>query len=259
MRKPLVVGNWKMNLDLEEARRLILDIRLGLVNIDEDIEVVVCPPFIYLSMVNYQLPSHIKLGAQDVFWEIKGAYTGEISPRQLKDIGCDYVICGHSERRIHLKETNEMIASKVQISLKEGLTPILCLGETKEERDKELTKKVIEGQLEMGLKDVKIDEVKKVVLAYEPVWAIGSGLPATGDNVNEIVKFIREVIGKQYDSLTKDKIRILYGGSVDVKTIDDFVRQPEIDGVLVGGASLKANDFINIVKHTLKITKEKSK
>lgn len=251
MRKPIIVGNWKMNLDLEDARRLIVEIRQGLRDIDErKIDIVVCPAFVHLQSVNFQLPVNIKLGAQDVFWKKGGAYTGEISPDMLKDVGCRYVIIGHSERR-QLGETDEMINKKISTLLDRDLFPILCLGETKEEKEKNLGDSKIKEQVIKDLEGIKTQVVEKVIIAYEPVWAIGTGKAAKGEEVNKTAKLIRKVIEGRYSKNQADKIRILYGGSVDQRNVKEFVNQSQIDGVLVGETSLKANKFIKIVEQVI--------
>lgn len=248
MRKKLIVGNWKMNLNLEEARRLILDVRLGLAGI-KDVEIVVCPSFLHLKMVGFQLPTNIKLGAQNCFWEKFGQYTGEISPVQLKDLRCDYVILGHSERRQYLKENDVMIAQKLEAVLASDMTPILCVGETKEEREKNLTMAKLDEQVQIPLGDLTREQIRKIVIAYEPVWAIGKGLAARPQDVQYVARFIREILDKKYDKKTAEMVRILYGGSVNSKNITEFINQPSIDGALVGGASLKSEEFVNIVKN----------
>ncbi|MEW6407379.1 MAG: triose-phosphate isomerase [Patescibacteria group bacterium] len=252
MRKKLIVGNWKMNLNLEEARRLILDIRLTLAEI-KDVEVAVCPSFLHLAMVGFQLPTNIKLGAQNCFWERFGQYTGEISPVQLKNLRCDYVILGHSERRQYLKENDVMIAQKLEAVLASGMTPILCVGETKEEREKKLTAAKLDEQVQVPLEDLTREQIRKIVIAYEPVWAIGKGLAARPQDAQQVAKFIRKILDKKYDEKTAEMVRILYGGSVDSKNIIEFVSQPSIDGALVGRASLKAEEFVDIVKNVTEV------
>ncbi len=249
---PIIIGNWKMNLNLEEARRLILDIRLALVEV-KNIEIVVCPSFLHFAMVGFQLPTNIKLGAQNCFWEKFGQYTGEVSPIQLKNLRCNYVILGHSERRQYLKENNLMIAQKLEVVLACGMTPILCVGETKEERERKLTEAKLDEQVQIPLEDLTREQIRKIVIAYEPVWAIGGGQAARPQDVQQAAKFIRRILDKKYDEKTSEMVRILYGGSVNSKNIIEFISQPSIDGVLVGGASLKAEEFVNIVKNTARI------
>ena len=253
MRKPIIIGNWKMNLNLEDARRLIVELRQGLSDIDEKtIDIVVCPTFVHLQGVNFQLPVNIKLGAQDVFWKERGAYTGEVSPIMLKDVGVRYVIIGHSERRKNVQETDEVISKKVEVALAQKLFPVLCVGETKEEREKNLTDSIIKEQVTKDLEGIKPASVERVIIAYEPVWAISSGKTPTREDANKVAKLIRKVIEERYSKDQADKIRILYGGSVDQRNIKEFVDQPQIDGALVGEASLSANKFIKIVEQVIK-------
>lgn len=245
----LIIGNWKMNLLREEARKLILDIRGGLAEI-KNIDIVVAPPFLYLDLVHLELPTNIKLGAQDCFWEKFGAFTGEVSPIQLQDAGCEYVILGHSERRQYLKEDDVMISQKLEAVINTSLTPILCVGESKEERDKNLTKTKIDEQVEVALEDLTREQIRKIVIAYEPLWAIGTGIAAKPEDAEAVAKFIREILEDKYDRKTAQNVRILYGGSVNSKNIADFVCQSNIDGALVGGVGLRAEEFVEIVKRT---------
>lgn len=253
MRNKLIVGNWKMNLTLEESRRLTLDIRQGLTNLSEKVEVAVCSSFVHLANVHYQLPSSIKLGGQDVFWQNNGAYTGEISCDQLLDLGCSYCIIGHSERRKNLRETDDMVNNKVLACIKNGLKPIICVGETAEERDKKLTYNKVTQQVELALEGVKSKDVINVIIAYEPIWAIGSSNPAEPSDAEAVVLRIREVLRNDYSEKEADEIRILYGGSVNPQNVASFVLEKDVDGVLVGGASIKANEFVGIVKQVMKI------
>lgn len=253
MRNKLIVGNWKMNLTLEEARRLTLDVRQGLTTLSEKVEVVVCPSFVHLANVHYQLPSSIKLGGQDVFWQSNGAYTGEISCDQLSDLGCSYAIIGHSERRKNLRETDDMVNNKVLACIKNGLKPIVCVGETKEEREKKLTNEKVTQQVELALEGVRSRDVVNVVVAYEPIWAIGSGNSAEPSDAEAVVLRIREVLRNDYSEKEAEQIRILYGGSVSPQNVASFVLEKDVDGVLVGGASIKANEFVGIVKQVMKI------
>lgn len=253
MRKPIIIGNWKMNLTLEGARRLVVEFRQGFSDVDErKIDIVVCPAFVHLQGVNFQLPANIKLGAQDVFWKDRGAFTGEVSPVMLKDVGCSYVIVGHSERRKNVQETDEMINQEIRACLKHRLVPILCVGETKEEREKNLTDSVIKNQVTKDLDDIEARNVERIIIAYEPIWAISSGKTPQGEDANKIAKLIREIIKERYSKEAADKVRILYGGSVDPRNIKEFVDQSQIDGALVGEASLNANKFIKIVERVIK-------
>ena len=250
MRTPLIAGNWKMNTTVSEAVELVHKI-LKVLDKIENVEKVLCPPFISLAAVAEILKnSSIKLGAQNMYFKDKGAYTGEVSPLMLTDL-CEYVIIGHSERRQYFHDTDEVINKKVKAALEAGLKPILCIGEKLEENEAGKTEKVVSRQLESALAEV--DRLNGTVIAYEPVWAIGSGRSATGEQANETIGFIRQRIAILYDKATAQNLRILYGGSVTADNISEFVKQPEIDGALVGGASLQAEQFISIVRQTADI------
>lgn len=247
MRIPFIAGNWKMNTTLSEAVELVGKMLEGLDAID-GVERVVCPPFISLAAVRELIRgSSIKLGAQNLFYEEKGAYTGEISPLMLADL-CQFVIIGHSERRRYFDETGEIINKKVKAALKVGLTPILCIGEKLAENKAGRTQRVVTSQLSSALAGV--DSLRGAVIAYEPLWAIGSGQAASGGQANEIAGLIRHHIASLYDEEIAHNLRILYGGSVTADNIAEFIRQPEIDGALVGGASLEAGQFLSIVRQT---------
>jgi len=250
MRLPIIAGNWKMNTTVSEAIALVSEMRSGLDEID-GVEKIVCPPFISLVPVREIIKgSSIKLGAQNIYFEDKGAYTGEISPIMLADL-CQFVIIGHSERRQYFNETGEIVNRKVKAALKVGLKPILCIGEKLDENEAGRTEEVVTEQLNLALAEV--DSLNRLIIAYEPVWAIGTGRTATGDQANETIGLIRHNIAKLYDKETAQQLSILYGGSVTADNIAEFVKQPEIDGALVGGASLKAPQFLNIVKQTSEI------
>jgi triosephosphate isomerase len=250
MRIPLIAGNWKMNTTVDEAISLVTRMRPSLDKID-GVEKVVCPPFVSLVAVRDALKdSSIKIGAQNMYFEDKGAYTGEISPLMLAGL-CEYVIIGHSERRQYFQEAGEMINRKVKAALKAGLKPILCVGERLEENEAGKTAEVVTGQLKSALVDIK--NPGGLVIAYEPIWAIGTGRAATGKQSNETIGLIRETTGKLIDKAAAREIRILYGGSVTAENIVEFVSQPEIDGGLVGGASLKADQFVTIIQKTKEI------
>ncbi|MFA6296629.1 MAG: triose-phosphate isomerase [Patescibacteria group bacterium] len=253
MRNKLIVGNWKMNLTLEEARRLTLDIRQGLTNLSEKVEVAVCPSFVHLANVHYQLPSSIKLGSQNVFWKSNGAYTGEISCDQLLDLGCSYVIVGHSERRKNLRETDDMVNDKVLECMQKGLKPIICVGETNDEKEKNMTEEKVTQQVELALEGVKSKDVINITIAYEPIWAIGNSNPAEPSDAQAVISRIRDILKNNYSEKESEMIKILYGGSVNPQNIASFVLEKDIDGALVGGASIKANEFVGIVKQVLKI------
>jgi len=251
MRTPMIAGNWKMNLTRSQARELALSIKKGL---DPDIkhEILLIPSFTNLETVKDVIHnSKILLGAQNVFWEENGAFTGEISPLQLKDIGCDYVIIGHSERRKILFETDEMLNKKIKAALRNDLKVIFCLGETLEERENNQTYRVLQLQLQNGLKDIEKKELNKIIIAYEPVWAIGTGKTATGKQAEDAHIFIRKEISRLYDSEIANSIRIIYGGSVKAENIDELMAQENIDGVLVGGESLKADKFLRIIHYNV--------
>jgi len=249
-RTPMVAGNWKMNTNLEEAVNLIKTMQPQLHKI-QGVEKVVCPPFISL-MAAYGIlkGSTVKLGAQNMFFEEKGAYTGEISPLMLKDL-CEYVILGHSERRQYFSETDDIINKKIKAAITHSLKPILCVGETSAENEAGQTREVIGGQL-IKCSD-KLYYMSGMVIAYEPLWAIGTGKNASGDEANKTIGFIRQFISRMHGSGIANTVRILYGGSVNAANIAEFMNKPEIDGALVGGASLKADDFVSIVKQSSSI------
>jgi triosephosphate isomerase (TIM) len=250
MRIPLIAGNWKMNTTVGEAVNLVSTIR-PLLDKMEGIEKLVCPPFISLTAVRDVLAgSSIKVGAQNMYFEEKGAYTGEISPLMLTGL-CEYVIIGHSERRQYFHESGEVINKKVRAALKAGLKPILCVGERLEENEAGKTADIVTGQLKSAL--VNIKQADGLVIAYEPVWAIGTGRAATGKQSNETIGLIRTTAGKLLGDAVALETRILYGGSVTAENISEFVSQEEIDGGLVGGASLKTDQFVSIVQKTQKI------
>jgi triosephosphate isomerase len=215
----------------------------------EVVDVVICPPYTALSEVaEVVYESDIKLGAQDMYWADEGAFTGEVSGMMLKDIGAAYVIIGHSERRQYFSETNESVNKKVKAALKNGLLPIICVGETLNEREQGKTFDVVKDHLENGLKEINAEDMLKITVAYEPVWAIGTGKTATPQQAQEVQKYIRDLLTKLYNKETAGKIRIQYGGSVKPDNIEILMKQPDIDGALVGGASLDANSFAQIVK-----------
>ncbi|MBA7621748.1 Triosephosphate isomerase [subsurface metagenome] len=250
MRIPFIAGNWKMNTTVSEAAELVKKMRQGLDAI-AGVEKAVCPPFISLEAVRSIIEgSSIKLGAQNLYFEEKGAYTGEISPLMLSAT-CEFVIIGHSERRQYFGETGEVVNKKIQAALRVGLKPILCVGEKLEENEVGRTEKVIAEQLISSLSG--IDSVDDLIIAYEPIWAIGTGRAATGEQANETISFIRHNVAKLYDEDIAQRMRILYGGSVNAANAAEFLSQPEIDGALVGGASLKASEFISIVKQASEI------
>jgi triosephosphate isomerase (TIM) len=247
MRTPMIAGNWKMNTNVQEAKNLVNEMRQEM-DTFINVEKIVCPPFISLFAVRDLVKgTSIKLGAQNMYSEEKGAFTGEISPLMLSGI-CEYVILGHSERRQYFQETGEMISKKVISSLKHNLKPILCLGENVKEYEAGKTREVVSEQLETSLAGV--EKAGTLTVAYEPVWAIGTGKAATSKQANETIAFIRSIISKKFGAKVADDLRILYGGSVTAGNIAEFVSQSDIDGALVGGASLKSAEFIGIVKTT---------
>ena len=249
MRLPIIAGNWKMNTTVDEAVALVRDMLGGLEDIG-GVEKVVCPPFVSLAEVKPVLEkSSVKLGAQNLHFEEKGAYTGEVSPVMLAHM-CEYVIVGHSERRQYFGETDEIVNRKVKAALKFNLKPIMCVGETLGENEAGKTEEVVTRQVKKGLAGV--DKADGLVIAYEPIWAIGTGKAATGKQANATIGLIRRTVGELYGADVAQGLRIQYGGSVTGANIVEFISQPEIDGGLVGGASLKAVDFVSIVEQTAK-------
>jgi triosephosphate isomerase (TIM) len=237
-----------MNLLRSEAKELTAQLKAALSNTD-DREIVICPTFTCLPEVSKDLSdSTIALGAQNMYFEKNGAFTGEISGLMLRDAGCHYVIIGHSERRQYFKESDDLVNKKVVAALDMSLIPIMCVGETLEEREAEHTLKVLEKQVKGGLKHLTKEQMLKIVIAYEPVWAIGTGKTATPAQAEEVHAFIRKLLVELFDQATADKIRILYGGSVKADNVDILMAKPNIDGALVGGAALKADSFIRIVQ-----------
>ncbi len=248
MRKPIIAGNWKLYKTSVEAVELVGGI-INLVKNVTDAEIIVAPVFTVLDTVKKAIgDSCLQLAAQDCFWEEEGAYTGEVSPKMLNDVGCTHVLIGHSERRQYFNETDENINKKIKAAIKGGLTAIFCIGETIGERENGMTFKVLENQLVQGLSGILSSSVDRLVIAYEPVWAIGTGKTATENQAQEVHKFIRGLLSQIYDQSVADGIRIIYGGSVKPENIKGLMAQPDIDGALVGGASLKADSFSSIVR-----------
>jgi triosephosphate isomerase (TIM) len=247
VRKPLIAGNWKMNTVLEEAKSLVRAI-LNELDGTDGVEKVLCPPFISLAAVKELLKgTPVKLGAQNMYFEEKGAYTGEISPIMLTDL-CDFVILGHSERRQYFFETDEIVNKKVKKAFESGLKPIVCVGESLKDNETGKAEQVIAGQVKAGL--AGISPTNQLVIAYEPIWAIGTGRAATGKQANTTIGLIRGIVAGLWNRETAEAVRILYGGSVTGNNIAEFIAEPDIDGALVGGASLKASDFVSILKQT---------
>lgn len=247
MRTPLLVANWKMNKQIAEAQAFAEDF-LPRVQGVKDVEIVICPPLTALEAVRRSLQdSLVKLGAQDVFWEEKGAYTGEVSPSMLLDAGCSYVIIGHSERRQILGERDVDINRKLKAALEGGLTPILCVGETLQERENNRALEIVKGQINEDLQGLRLEE-SNLVVAYEPVWAIGTGVNASPDDAQEMIGFIRSLLARNLGKTLADEIRILYGGSVKPENTAQFMAEADVDGALVGGASLQAESMARIVR-----------
>lgn len=254
MRKPIIAGNWKLNKTLKEAIDLVTMLK-RLITDTQYADVVVCPPFTALSDVSeVLLESEIGLGAQDVYWGDKGAFTGEISPGLLKDAGAGFVIIGHSERRQFFHETNDTANRKTKAALSAGLTPIVCVGESLAEREAHRTFAVLGDQFKGSFKDLSADQMKKIIIAYEPVWAIGTGKVASPREAQEAHAFIRKEITKTFGEETAGIVRIQYGGSVKADNIAELMKEPDIDGALVGGASLDAKSFADIVKNAAAVS-----
>lgn len=248
MKQKFVAGNWKMYKDKTETIELISALKAKLNDSSINSEVVICPPFTSIELASELIKeSQIKLGAQNVSSEIEGAYTGEVSAKMLKSFGVEYVIIGHSERRTYFKETNEFINKKIKCAIEFDIKPIFCIGETLDEREGGKTFSVVEEQLLSGLRGVTKSELKKMVIAYEPVWAIGTGKTATPQQAQEVHAFIREKIKTIYDFESSEEIRILYGGSVKPENARELFLQPDIDGGLIGGACLNADSFYKII------------
>ncbi|MCS6772536.1 MAG: triose-phosphate isomerase [Anaerolineae bacterium] len=246
MRKPFIAGNWKMNKTVDEAYDLAIELVTGL-RFVRDIDVALCPPFVSLTAVKSAIANTmLKLGAQNMHDQDRGAFTGEISPVMLKDL-VEYVILGHSERRQHFGESDAFINRKVHAALRHGLHPILCIGETLEQNERGETESVLARQTREGLAGVSADQVASVVIAYEPVWAIGTGRAATAEDAQQRCAFIRQELRAMFGEVA-DAVRIQYGGSVTPANAPELLCQPDIDGALVGGASLKSEDFIAIVR-----------
>ena len=248
MRRPFVAGNWKMNKSVEQATLLIADMLPGLEAV-KTVDRVVCPPFTSLMVVSGMLAGTvIGLGAQNLHWEESGAFTGEVSPQMVKEF-CKFVIIGHSERRAYFGETDETVNLKTKAAVAAGLTPIVCVGETLEENESGQTESVVSRQVKMGLDGISKDSASSLVVAYEPVWAIGTGKAASAQQANEIIGgVVRRNLSAAFGSEVADQIRILYGGSVKGSNAGEFFSQPDVDGGLIGGASLKAEDFVQIVE-----------
>jgi triosephosphate isomerase len=251
MRRNLMVGNWKMHKTVAEAVELARAIRGGLEIRHPAVEVVVCPPFTALHAVAQVLKGgRVALGAQNMHWEREGPFTGEVSPAMLREAGCEFVIIGHSERRQQFGETDEGVGNKARAALAEGLTPIICVGETLSERESRRTLETVERQVERALRHLGADEAARIVISYEPVWAIGTGRAATPEQAQEVQAFIRKLVALSHGAPSAEALRILYGGSVKPDNIGELMAQGDIDGALVGGACLRADSFLGIVHFT---------
>lgn len=244
MRTPIIAGNWKMNNTIAEAKLLVNNIKKHSLN--ENVEAVICVPFVVIESIKKEIENtNIKLGAQNMHWEENGAFTGEISPKMLKELGVEYVIVGHSERRQYFNETDETVNKKVKSALSHGIKPIVCVGETLEERESNIEQQIVEKQILAALNDITEEQLNDIVVAYEPIWAIGTGKTATSEQANDIIAYIRKVISTKYSN--SHVVRIQYGGSVKPGNISELMNMEDIDGALVGGASLVAEDFVKLI------------
>ncbi|HPY75154.1 MAG TPA: triose-phosphate isomerase [Planctomycetota bacterium] len=259
MRKPFMAANWKMNHSLEKAKEFVEKFPQELGNIKkDDIDIAICVPYVYLLSVSQWLEEinkkyslSIRSGAQNAHTELQGAYTGEISIPMIKDVGCTYVILGHSERRQMFHETDKAVSEKAKIAFSHGLLPIVCIGETLQERENGITFEIIEKQLEGSLAGLAPAQIEAITIAYEPVWAIGTGKAATPDMAQEVHAMIREYLRKHYGDSVAKTVRIQYGGSVKPSNVKELMQQPDIDGALVGGASLEATSFAELIKNAI--------
>lgn len=248
MRKPIIAGNWKMNKTLSEAVSFVEEVKNS-VPAASEVDAVVCSPALFLDkLVEATKGTDLKVGAQNMHFEENGAYTGEVSPIALADLGVDYVILGHSERREMFAETDETVNKKTLAAFKHNLTPIVCCGETLEERESDKTKEIVETQVKAALKGLSEEQAKQVVIAYEPIWAIGTGKSSTAEDANEVCAAIRKVVENVFSTDVAEAVRIQYGGSVKPANIKEYMAQSDIDGALVGGASLEAQSFLQLVE-----------
>lgn len=249
MRRRIIAGNWKMHNNLSESQNLVTKLVNELNNQNINREVIICPPFTSLTEVSNLLDgTKIELGAQNMHFEDKGAFTGEISADMLKSVGCKYVILGHSERRTIFGESDEIINKKIKQALNAGLIPIFCMGETLEQREDGIKNDVIKNQVSEGIKELSEEDVNKIIIAYEPIWAIGTGKTATPEQAQEVHKFIRSLLRENFSENTSQNIPILYGGSVKPNNAEDILAKEDIDGALVGGACLDTDSFVSIIK-----------
>jgi triosephosphate isomerase len=248
MRKPIIAGNWKMNKTPDEAAAMIKELAPLVQNAEAD--VVICAPFIALQAVKEAAAgTNIHVGAQNMHWEEKGAFTGEVSPTMLNALGIEYVIIGHSERREYFAETDETVNKKVHSAFAHNLIPIVCVGETLAQREEGITRTLVENQTRAALKDLSVENVKACIIAYEPIWAIGTGKTATSQDANEVIGYIRNTVAEMFGKEAAEAIRIQYGGSMKPENAAELMAMPEIDGGLIGGASLKAQDFSKVVNY----------
>ncbi|MGJ7036196.1 triose-phosphate isomerase [Anoxybacillus eryuanensis] len=248
MRKPIIAGNWKMHKTLNEALQFVEEVKHAVPS-NEQVDTVVCAPALFLAhLVEATKGTNVKIGAQNMHFEEQGAFTGEISPVALKDLGVEYVIIGHSERREMFAETDETVNKKVVAAFKHGLVPIVCCGETLAERESNRTNEVVGAQVEKALEGLTEEQVKQVVIAYEPIWAIGTGKSSTADDANNVCGYIRQVIANKFSQEAANAVRIQYGGSVKPENIGAFLAEEHIDGALVGGASLQPQSFLQLVE-----------
>lgn len=248
MRKPIIAGNWKMHKTIQEAKAFAE--RLSTEKLNPEVEAVICSPYTAIKELVIALDkTSVGVGAQNFHYEDKGAFTGEISASMLLEIGTKYVIIGHSERRQYFGETDETVNRKTKKALDIGLIPIVCVGESLEQRENDETKSVIKAQVEKALKEISKDDIAKVIIAYEPIWAIGTGKTATAEQANEVCRFIRETLTDVFGGKTSEKIRIQYGGSVKPSNIKEIMAQSDIDGALIGGAALMAEDFVQLINY----------
>ncbi len=248
MRIPLIAGNWKMNKTIGEARAFARELH-SLLPDHTAVQMLVCPPFTMLYELHGLLAeAGIQLGAQDLFWEDNGPYTGEISAAMLIDTGCSHVIIGHSERRQVIGETDAAVNKKLTAACRVGIIPILCIGETLEERKAGQAEKIVSKQMDLALQGLALEQGEKLVIAYEPIWAIGTGINASGQDAQQMSRFIRQLLVNKYGPAIAGSVRVLYGGSVKEDNIEEFMQQEDIDGALIGGASLNAASYANIVR-----------
>lgn len=246
MRLPIIAGNWKMHMTKDVALEYVSELKEKVKG--TDIEVIICPPYTLLSILKEATKgTNIKIGAQNMYFEEKGAFTGEISPLMLKDLNIDYCIVGHSERRQYFGETDQTVNKKIKAALNHDIKPIVCVGETLEVRKEENTESLLKAQVTEAFKGIDAEDTKNIVIAYEPIWAIGTGETATPEMANSAIAYIRDVIKELYDDTISEEIRIQYGGSVKPANVEELMRQDDIDGALVGGASLEAESFSQIV------------